>query len=90
MLSRKIIIRNQSGLHMRPAGVFVKACMPFKSDVLFDIRGNTYNGKSMIKILSATDKSGDEIELRIDGEDEESCMDAIVAAIESGLGEEAV
>ena len=87
MLSKSIIIKNPSGLHMRPAGVFVKACTPFQSDVFFDINGGTYNGKSMIKVLSAAVKCGDGIELRVDGEDETECMDAMVAAIESGLGE---
>jgi phosphocarrier protein len=87
MLSRAITIKNPSGLHMRPAGVFVKACIPYKSDVFFDIRGNTYNGKSMINVLSAAVKCGDGLELRIDGEDEADCMDAIIAAVESGLGE---
>ena len=87
MLSRKITVNNPSGLHMRPAGVFVKAVAPFASSVSFGIRGKSYNAKSMIKVLSAAVKSGDEIELNIEGEDEQACMDAVVAAIESGLGE---
>ena len=87
MLSRKIVIQNPSGLHMRPAGVFVKACTPYQSEVSFSVRGETYNGKSMIKVLSAAVKCGDEIELRVDGEDEADCMNAMVAAIEGGLGE---
>ena len=81
MLNKKVTINNPSGLHMRPAGVFVKAASPFKSNVGFEIRGATYNAKSMINVLSATVKSGDEIELAIDGEDEQACMDAVVAEI---------
>jgi len=87
MLTRTITINNPSGLHMRPAGVFAKTILQFCSNVMFRIRGNEYNGKSMINILSATVKCGDEIELLIHGDDEQTCMDAVVAAIESGLGE---
>ena len=87
MLSRKITINNPSGLHMRPAGLFVKAVAPFKSNVEFGIRDKEYNAKSMINVLSAAVKRGDEIELKIIGEDEQACMDAVVSAIESGLGE---
>ncbi len=87
MLNKKIVIKNPSGLHMRPAGVFVKTVTPFQAEVLFDIRGNSYNAKSMINVLSAAVKCGDEIELKIEGADEQACMDAAVAAIESGLGE---
>ena len=87
MLTRNITITNPSGLHMRPAGVFVKTVQPFRSDVLFGIRGSEYNGKSMLNVLSACVKCGDEIKLSITGEDEKVCMDAVAAAIESGLGE---
>lgn len=87
MLEKMIAINNPSGLHMRPAGVFVKTVTPFKSKVTFDIRGNTYIAKSMISVLSAAVKNGDEIILRVEGEDEQACMDTITSAIESGLGE---
>jgi len=87
MLTKTIAILNPSGLHMRPAGLFVKTVTPFQSEVLFTIRDSEYNAKSMISVLSAMVKSGDEIELRISGADEQACMDAVVSAIESGLGE---
>ena len=87
MLTRKITITNPSGLHMRPAGVLVKTIQPFRSDVMFGTRGSVYNGKSMLNVLSACVKCGDEIEFSINGEDEQACADAITAAIEGGLGE---
>ena len=87
MLTRKITITNPSGLHMRPAGVFVKTVLPFLSDVTLSIRGRGYNGKSMFNVLSACVKCGDEIELSINGEDEKDCMETVAAAIEGGLGE---
>jgi phosphocarrier protein len=87
MLSKKLVIANPSGLHMRPAGIFVKACSQFKSEISFDVHEKSYNAKSMINVLSAAVKCGDEIELKISGEDEQVCMDAIITAIESGLGE---
>jgi len=87
MLTRKITITNPSGLHMRPASLFAKAATPFQSEVTFSIRGNNYNAKSMISVLTASVKCGEEIELKISGDDEQECMDALVAAIESGLGE---
>lgn len=87
MLKQKITITNPSGLHMRPAGIFVKEAGRFKSDVMIYINGNEYNAKSMLNLLSAAIKCGNEIELRISGTDEEECMKAVVALIESGLGE---
>lgn len=43
--------------------------------------------KSVLSVLGACIKSGDEIELVCDGEDEEEALAALVQAIESGLGE---
>ena len=45
------------------------------------------NAKSVLSVLGACIKSGDEIVLICDGEDEEEAMKAMVEAIESGLGE---
>ena len=87
MLTKTLVIANPSGLHMRPAGIFVKACSQFKSEISFDVREKSYNAKSMINVLSAAVKCGDEIELQISGEDEQVCLDTIIAAVESGLGE---
>jgi len=87
MLKKKLTIGNPSGLHMRPAGIFVKTIEPFQSDVNFTVRDNEYNAKSMLNILSACVKCGDEIELTVSGSDEQECMEAVVAAVEDGLGE---
>lgn len=88
MLTRLLAIKNPSGLHMRPAGMLAKAALPFVSKVTFSARGEgEYDAKSMLSILSAAVKCGDEIALSVSGDDEVACMDAVVAAIESGLGE---
>ena len=43
--------------------------------------------RAFLSVLGACVKSGDEIELICDGEDEKEAMDAMVSAIEDGLGE---
>jgi phosphocarrier protein len=61
--------------------------MQFKAHVNFRYRDNMANAKSVLSVLGACIKSGDEIELICDGEDEDAALAAMVAAIESGLGE---
>ena len=87
MLSQAIKIMNPTGLHLRPAGNLCKEAMKFKSKVTFEYRGNTANAKSVLSVLGACIKSGDEITLICEGEDEQEALDALVAYIESGLGE---
>lgn len=87
MVSQKINIMNPTGLHLRPAGNLCKEAMKFKSHVTFEYRGNTANAKSVLSVLGACIKSGDEITLVCEGEDEEEALAALAEAINNGLGE---
>lgn len=78
---------NPTGLHLRPAGNLCKEAMKFKSHVTFEYRGNIANAKSVLSVLGACIKSGDEITLVCEGEDEEEALAALVEAINNGLGE---
>ena len=61
--------------------------MKFKSLITFRFRDNTANAKSVLSVLGACVKCGDEIEFVCEGEDEENALKALVEAIENGLGE---
>lgn len=87
MLSKAIKIKNPTGLHLRPAGNLCKEAMKYKSKITFEYRGNTANAKSVLSVLGACIKSGDEITLICEGEDEREALDNLIAYIESGLGE---
>lgn len=87
MLSQAIKIKNPTGLHLRPAGNLCKEAMKFKSKITFEYRGNTANAKSVLSVLGACIKSGDEITLICEGEDEREALQSLIAFIESGLGE---
>lgn len=87
MVSQKVVIKNPTGLHLRPAGILCKEAMQYKSLINFKVRDNVANAKSVLSVLGACVKSGDEIELICDGEDESEALQSLVSAIETGLGE---
>lgn len=88
MVRQKVVIKNPTGLHLRPAGILCKEAMQFKSLITFHFRDDcTANAKSVLSVLGACIKSGDEIEFVCEGEDEEEALKALVAAVENGLGE---
>ncbi len=87
MVSQRVTIKNPTGLHLRPAGILCKEAMQFQSLITFRFRDNTANAKSVLSVLGACVKSGDQIELICDGTDEQEALQALVAAVESGLGE---
>lgn len=87
MVTRKVVIKNPTGLHLRPAGNLCKVAMNYKSHITFMYGDNSANAKSVLSVLGACIKCGDELEFKCEGPDEEEALEALVAAIEGGLGE---
>ena len=61
--------------------------MQFKSQITFTFRDSTANAKSVLSVLGACVKCGDEIEFICEGEDEQEALKTLIGAVESGLGE---
>ena len=87
MVSEKITIKNEQGLHMRPAGIFAKAMTKYPFDVKIATGEKEINGKSIMNIIGACIKCGTEIEIKCDGDQEAEALKDAIALIESGLGE---
>ena len=87
MVSQKVTVVNEQGLHMRPAGVFAKEMTKFKSQVTLDIAGKRINAKSVMLIIAACIKCGTEMTIECEGEDEAEALAKAVELVESGLGE---
>ena len=87
MIKKKVRIINPTGLHLRPAGLFCNIANRYNCSVTFEYNGNNANAKSVLSVLGACIKKGDEIALICDGKDEEEAMRAMVEAVESGLEE---
>lgn len=87
MVSQKTKVINETGLHMRPANIFVTAMTKYKANVEIIIDDKKINGKSIMNIMAACIKCGSEITIECDGEDEKEMLSEAVSLIESGFGE---
>jgi phosphotransferase system HPr (HPr) family protein len=91
MAEATVELRNPSGLHARPAAVFVKAATGFKSDVrianLTREAGKTATAKSMLGVLGLGVSKGHEIRITAEGEDAEEAVRTLRDLVDSGLGE---
>ena len=91
MVSGKVVIKNPTGLHLRPAGLFCKTAMQFKSKITVHKKTRhedvTANAKSVLSVLGACIKSGDEIEIVCEGKDEEKALEMMTGLVLGGLGE---
>ena len=88
MVSSKIMIKNPLGLHLRPASVLCQEALKFESHITFKHKDSIANAKSVLGVLGACVKSGDEIELICEGKDEQSALEKLLKEIENGLGDE--
>ena len=87
MVTQSITIKNPSGLHLRPAGLLCKEALRYKSKVSFKVRSSTANAKSVLSVLGACVKCGDEIEFVCEGPDEDNALAGMIRLVEEGLGE---
>ncbi len=75
-------IKNEEGLHARPAADFCKTAGKFKSKIDLIKDGEEYDAKSMLLVLCVGAVKGDTIGIRADGEDENEAIDALVATLD--------
>ncbi len=85
MLKQKVTVKNQTGLHLRPAGILCRTAMLYKSHISLKHGDTTANAKSVLSVLGAGVKTGDELEITCEGMDEQEAMEAMVNLFESGL-----
>lgn len=85
MTKQKVTVKNQSGLHLRPAGILCRTAMLYKSHITITCADTTANAKSVLSVLGAGVKTGDELEIACEGVDEQEALEAMVNLFESGL-----
>ncbi len=83
-----LTIINPTGLHARPAAVFVKTAKKFKSKVTVLHGSKKANAKSVISVLALGVENGGQIQLIIEGEDEDTAQEILKEAITTGLGDD--
>lgn len=88
MVSNKVTVVNEQGLHMRPAGVLAKLVKSYPDcDVTLNANGKQVKAKAPMQIMSACIKKGCEVEFVCDGANEQTVLDEISALFADGFGE---
>ena len=82
MESREIVLKNEKGLHLRPAGKVCDLALRFPSRTEMKIGTGIYNLKSMLSVLSAQVADGTKMEIVCSGPDEREAIAAICTLLE--------
>jgi phosphocarrier protein len=80
-------IKNQAGLHARPAAMFVQRAASFKSNITISKDNRNANAKSIIGILGLGITQGDHLLVKIDGPDAEEAGVALKKIVAEKFGE---
>lgn len=78
MIKEKLTIKNKTGLHARPAAIFVETAKKFRSNIIIEKTGKRANAKNILQILALGVDYGDEVTLIIEGEDEKEAEKELV------------
>ena len=81
MINREVTIRNEKGLHARPATFFIQKANTFKSSIWVEIEDRKANAKSLLGVLSLGVSQGDTVTLVADGSDEEAAVDGLIVLV---------
>jgi phosphocarrier protein HPr len=88
MIKQNITIINKLGLHARAASKLVNCASQFESEVFIGRNGNQVNAKSIMGVMMLAASKGVELELEVNGNDEQACQQAITDLINNRFGED--
>lgn len=86
MISRKVTVNEEFGLHARPVMNVVKICRNVKSKVEICKGCIKADGCSMIELLLLAANNGTELEIVVNGDDEIKVINSLKEFFEHGSG----
>jgi phosphotransferase system HPr (HPr) family protein len=85
MMERMVTIGSKSGLHARPAAIFVQNAKGFQCQITLSKNEKTANAKSILSVLALGVEQGDQVLLKAEGEDAATAVDSLMALLEREL-----
>ena len=86
--AREIEIRNQLGIHARPASLFVKIASRYDADITVEKGDSRVSGKSIMGLMTLAASRGTRLRIMAEGEDAEDALDELTTLIENNFDEE--
>ena len=81
-LSRRAIVSNPQGLHMRPGQLFASLASKFESTIEVINGGRRVDAKSMLDVLTLGAEQGTELEIEASGPDAEAALQALAEFVQ--------
>lgn len=78
-------IKDDAGIHARPAGLLVKRAEKFESEIEVNLNGKTADAKRLFSLMSLGAVKGDEIGVKISGGDEDAAEAELLSFFSENL-----
>ena len=87
MVEKNFVVKNETGLHARPATFFIQKANEYKSSIWVEKEERRVNAKSLLGVLSLGIVGGTTIRIIADGADEQDAVEGLIALVNSGFAE---
>ncbi|MEE1013868.1 MAG: HPr family phosphocarrier protein [Clostridia bacterium] len=78
-------IKDEQGIHARPAGLLVKEASGFQSNITLEVNGKTGDAKRIFAVMALGAKCGNTLTVKAEGEDEAQAVAAMEAFLKAYL-----
>ena len=78
-------VKDELGIHARPAGMLVKEVKNFQSKVTLEKDGKSVDASRLMAVMGMGVKKDQTVTVTVEGDDEEAACDAIKAFFETNL-----
>ena len=79
------VIKDEIGIHARPAGLLAKEVKAFESKVMISKGGKSAEAKKLMMVMSLGVKCGDEVTVTVEGADEDTAFESVKNFFENNL-----
>lgn len=85
MKSFKYTVKDELGIHARPAGMLVKEAKKYESKITITKEGKTVDVTKLMMLMSLAVKCGQIVEIQVEGSDEDIAFEGMKAFFEANL-----
>lgn len=85
MKSFEYVIKDEVGIHARPAGILLKEAKKYESKITINKDGKSAEATKLMAIMSLGVKCGQTVEVTVEGADEDTAVEEIKAFFEKNF-----
>ena len=87
MFVKETEVKNEIGLHARPATFFIQKANEYKSSIWVEKEDRRVNAKSLLGVLSLGVAGGSKIRIMADGSDEQNAVEGLFRLVDTGFSD---